>query len=267
VRWVEYKGRRVRWAEYQADWRKIADWILRAAEAGDPVGFDSEFEGEDLRTHSPVGNVRIQVWSLALLTNQVTARGHRRAVGFTLPEAALHDVHIRGVLEDPDVIKVAHNAPVDIHATGNSKVRARGVVNSLSAARFVLPGRVEGDGFGLKSMMPLVGRHPVGEFKELFTLRELLEIAHRKTRKVCTCGVQGCKKRKGHERILEEWVEYTAVPKEREVPLSEILDVGPRHPLWALLIVYAAEDAEAAVELYLRLMALGQRRTVNNPFL
>ncbi len=91
----------------------------------------------------------------------------------------------------------------------------------------------------------------------------LKETAKVRTRKVCSCGVPGCRKRKGHDRLVEEWTEYTGEIKTREVALS---DVGPGHHLWDRLRIYAAEDAEAAVELWEKLRLLGRRNTVHNPF-
>jgi hypothetical protein len=268
VKWVEALDasdqlRRVRWAPYPADWRKIVDWVKLAAERGDPVGFDTEFYGADLRTESPVGRVHVHVWSLALLGGTVTPRGNRRAMGFTLPEEALHHPHVRGMLEDPDITKVAHNSPVDAHSAGNSGVVLRGLINSLSLGRWMLPARKDGPGFGLKSMMELVGRTPFAEYKTLMAEEWLKETAHTRTRKVCSCGVPKCLKRKGHTKTIEEWVEYTGEIKSREVHLA---DVVPGHALWDRLRIYAAEDAEAAVELWEKLRLLGRRRTIHNPF-
>jgi hypothetical protein len=185
-------------------------------------------------------------------------------MGFTLPGDAFSDARVRGVLEDPDIIKVAHNSPVDIHTAGNHGVRCAGVVNTVSLARWVLPERTStGAGYGLKNLMPLVGRTPLGTYKDTMTMEEYYETSKEKSRKVCSCGVEGCRKRKGHVKTEERWTEFTGHRREVQVPLE---DVGPGHPLWDRLRVYAAEDAEAAVELYERLRLLGRARQRPNPF-
>jgi hypothetical protein len=281
MRWVEAAppreegfppkpARRVRWAPYPADWRRVAEWVLAAAEAGDPVGFDTEFAGVDIKHESVLaasGRPRagVHVWSLGLLTKTISPRGNRKAMGVVLPGEALHHPHIRGILTDPDIVKLAHNAPVDAHAVDvTAGYRPVSLVNTLSQARWVLPGLKERGGFGLKNMMPLVGREPFAEYKVL--MKEILrwEVGKVRVRKVCSCGVEKCLKRKGHTKSLEEWTEYSM--HEKVVPV-DLFDVVPGHPLWLPLLVYAGEDAEAAPEIWDFLRRRGRKLTVNNPFL
>lgn len=237
-----------RWFPEEGQWVALAK-LCRAAGT---VGWDSETEGHDPRKTSPHGRARVVVWSLALAGRSLHPRGYRRATGCTLPLAAMLHPALRGVLEDPGVVKVAHNAGYDEHSARNHGIRPRGVVNTLTLVRLVLPWR---DTFGLKALMPdCLGRAPMGKFKDLFSRpRHGVRTKTKKMREVtCSCGEAGCRKRKGHAKEVREWTDTWEEQCEMGTeltPLSEIA-ADPGHPMFPVLVQYAAEDAEAALELH-----------------
>lgn len=250
MRSVTHAGRSVLWADTEADYRLVHDSVQRAAARGESVGWDTEFTDCDPSEESAVGRARVHVFSLALLTPDWHPRGYRRAAGVTLPASALGSRWIRGFLLDPDVRKIAHNAPVDVHAAANAGVEVAGVVNSISLARWLLPGRRS---YGLKALAgDALGREPLGAFRDLFSRPG----SKRVKRRACACGEAGCRRRvlPFHSKLEE----VVVVPHGREpVPLGEI---APGHELFDLLAVYAAEDAEMAVELEHFLSRLQQVR-------
>lgn len=235
-----------RWLDQPEQWENLA----RACREAGRIGWDSETVGHDPADTSPVGRARVVVWSVAL-PGKMTPRGFRRAHGVTLPlEAMLHPA-MRGILEDEGVVKVAHNAVYDEHAARNAGVTPVGVVNTLTLARLALPHL---NAWGLKSLMALLGRRPLGAFKDLFSRpRVVVRTVRKKFREVtCSCNALGCRKRKGHEKTVREWEEVWEEPHESGtelIPLDEISS-NALHPMFDLLVRYAAEDAEAALELY-----------------
>ncbi len=237
---VTHNGRTGRWAENPSDWGEVR----REVYAAGACGFDTEYHGIDVRTQSPL-LAKVHVWSLAILTNELHPRGYRKAKGWTLPVSALH--HFESLLTG-DVKKIAHNAPVDIHSVyGTTGWAPENVWDSLSFARWMWPELKVRGGFGLKALMPeKLGRAPLGAFTDLFS-RPTYKTKTRKVKLPCTCGADGCRKRSaGHVR--GEALEEIQVDGPREqVPLEEIV---PGHPLFELLVVYAQEDAEAAIELF-----------------
>jgi hypothetical protein len=227
-------------------WTQLAK-LLRAAGT---FGLDTEFYGLDVRKQSCVGRARVHVWSVAVRTERRSPLGFARARGWVLPAAALEHPALRAVLEDPDVVKAVHNQPVDDHALANHGVRLRGAINTLGFARWVWPDLVTGGGFGLKNIMFVkLRREPVCEFEDVVTDTRTVTLtkSKKKKRTDCSCGVKGCRLRKGHEKFKVEYVEEYTIEKEEEFqyPLEEIV---PGHKRWALLEKYAAEDAVAAVE-------------------
>jgi hypothetical protein len=232
------------YAGTEADWDRVAARLFRAAEAGEPIGLDSEFFGLDVTKESCAGGrARIHVWSVAVFTGKLSPRGHRRAAGVTLPAAALEHPGLVTLLEDPGLVKAVHNLPVDHHALATSGVRLGGGVNTLSIARWVWPGRAaDGSGFGLKSLMrPILGRTPIGDFRDVLSLP------------ATTWEMENKKRVRGLWR--KEWPDGS-ITWMREHPLQEVHPEreGPgfvwrAHPLWDRLVPYAAEDAECALEL------------------
>lgn len=246
-------------------WDRVVDRARAAAARGEELGLDTEFHGQDPSKGSCVGTARVHVWSLAVFNGRVSPRGHRSAGGVTLPAEALNHPPVRDLLEDPAVTKVAHNLPVDHHALGNHGVQLAGAVNSLSVARWVWPGR---GGYGLKELMPaLLGRRPLGDFTQLIC-EPNVQFRTKVTRtRTCDCGTPGCRLRKGHQKteVVTETREFW-IPKNqptRPVPLEEIV---PGHWLWGVLVPYAAEDAEAALELWDAARLAGRGTPVELPW-
>lgn len=223
-----------------ADWPRVAARVARAG----ICGLDSEFYNVDLRRENCIGRSKIHVWSIAVRSGRMGARGFERATGVTLPVAALECPEIRAVLENPDVIKCIHNLPVDAHSFKNHGITIQGGINTLSLARWMRPDLPE---FGLKFLMPIIGRKPVGDFSELFRRPRVVTKFKTVVEKGCECMVDKCRKRStGHAK----WTRSVPVEVKLDrgfepVPLQEIV---PGHPLFKILDKYAAEDAEAALE-------------------
>jgi hypothetical protein len=235
------------------NWDWVAGRLREARENGEAVGLDTEFYGVDITKFSPAGGaVRVHVWSLAFLRKNVGPRGWRQAVGCTLPADALYHRPIVQELEDPRLLKAVHNLPVDYHSIKAHGVSLQGGLNTLSLARWVWPERKNsGEGFGLKDMMPLLGRKPLGDFSDLLSEPNVIESEKSRKVRACECGAKPCKRRgKGHVRRddVEVYKVYRtpANKPRRQVPLEVIV---PGHWLWPVLVPYAAEDAEAALDL------------------
>lgn len=236
-----------RYLDRPEQWEELAERIRRAK----ICGLDTEFYGLDVRKQSCVGRARVHVWSVAIRTTRLDPRGFHRARGWVLPVAALDHPALKAVLEDPAVRKCVHNQPVDDHALHNHGVDLRGCINTLDLARWCWPELVAGDGFGLKALMQSkLARDPVCEFRDVVsdvrTVTKTKQKLVEQTR--CSCGVEGCRKRKGHDKTKVEAVVVTFTTKEEtyEHPLESIV---PGHERWDLLVEYAAEDAIAALEL------------------
>lgn len=229
------------YASDAADWERVAA-RLRTKGA---FGLDTEFSGVDLRSESCVRRARVHVWSVAVATGRLHPRGYPITAGVVLPADALSCPAIVGVLNDPKITKYVHNLPVDSHTLANHGIDLQGAVNTLSMARWMLPGIAS---YGLKDLMPLFGRRPLGDFKELFRKPKRIPKVNKIREKGCSCGEEGCRKRKGpHEKWEKvrheiEWIEKGFEP----IPLTEIV---PGHDLWDTLLKYAGEDAMAALEL------------------
>lgn len=228
------------------------DALAERCRRGGVIGLDTEFHGLDVRKQSTVGRARVHVWSVALRSGVLHPRGYHKARGWVLPGEALRHPSIRSLLTDPSVRKEAHNLSVDHHALENEGVVLAGARCTLSLTRWKFPQFVSAPGrFGLKAVMDrLLGRRPVAEFLDVVADQRTEEV--RRTVMVaateCSCGVPGCRLRKGHDktkvRVPREHV------RERTVKFNHPLEsVVPGHPRWDLLVRYAADDAVAALEL------------------
>lgn len=232
------------------EWEALAG-ALRAAQI---IGLDSEFYGLDVRKESCVGRARIHVWSVAVRTRQRSALGFHRATGWVLPVAAVEHPGLKAVLEDRAVRKCVHNQPVDDHSFHNHGIELAGCINTLDLARWVWPWLVTSGGFGLKNLMSVkLRRPPIAEFKDVVNDVRQIEVKKLKLKErgACSCGIDGCRKRKPAEqhvksRVTEEIEEVRVKDEKYQHPLESIL---PGHPRWELLVRYAAEDAVAALEI------------------
>ncbi len=229
------------------DWDLLA---VRLREAG-AIGLDTEFYGVDLGKKSPVGRSKVHVWSVAVRTGLLDPRGYGLCAGWCLPRAALDHPGLRAVLEDSTISKAVHNQPVDHHALRNHGIELRGAINTLGLLRWHKPELINEPGrFQLKpNMSRLLGYEPVDTFKSIITYAR---IEYRSTwRKTvvttCSCGVEGCRQRKGHEKTKSEEMVETVHERvvDDEYPLESII---PGHPRWERLVAYAVVDAVAALQ-------------------
>ena len=117
------------WADKPEDWARLA----ALARAAGHVGWDSETTGHNVKKTSPAFRAKIDVWSLALKVGDSWR-------GVVLPLEALVASELRGVLEDPGIVKDAHNARHDLHSAENHGVIVRGVYDTLEGARLAFPG-------------------------------------------------------------------------------------------------------------------------------
>ena len=243
------------------DWDRVVDGLWGAHERADAVGLDTEFYGYhwagpnvgeryiyDPREISPIGRTRVHVWSVAVLLDQVTPRGFRKAVAAVLPESALDYPPLRKWLESP-AVKCCHNLPSDAHTLGNHGVDLGGGRDTLAVARWcwpersAIPKRLKP--YALKTLArELLGEEETVSFEELLTEPNLVAVT--KTVSRCVCTLDGCRKRKephGQYKVdVTEYVERGRVP----VPLWTLSQASP---LWERYVDYAASDAVWAVQL------------------
>lgn len=217
------------------------------------LGFDTEFFGVDLGKESVLARGQVHFASLAWLTGG--EKLHPR--GFTVPRAAVVSSKVvrecadfRRLFQDRRLTFFAHNAPVDVHVFYNEGIVIENVKNTLTMARWCWPGRARaqwgGGGFGLDALSKdYLGEGKLEVFKELF--KEVVEshVTREIRTKVCSCGVDGCRKRTlpAHSKILRVESHQQVKLEERAVPLQ---DVVPGHPLFERAKWYAAQDAVLA---------------------
>lgn len=224
------EGRVHKYLDKEEEWRKLVDYINSSGTT--ELGLDSEFYGVDLPGgESCVGRSQVHVWSVALFDGGYSPRGYRTARGYTLPVEALG--HFRGILSSQNLLKYAHNSNVDVHSIHNtSGIDCVGIVNTLSLVRWVVPGRLK---YGLDVIcQELLGFGKLSTFEEICSVPSFVDVV----RKRCSCGVEGCRKRKGHTKS-EEVVSVESDTKRTPIPLESIV---PGHKKFLDLIDYAAQD-------------------------
>lgn len=234
----------------EAEWDELVE-VVRAARV---AGLDTEFYGVDPSEQSCVGRARVHVWSVAVRTKRLSPLGFHYCRGWCLPARALDHPPIRQLLEGRGgaVRWEVHNQSVDQHALLNHGIQLRGARNTLGLVRWSHPGLINLPGrFKLKALMnTLLHRNPVATFKQVVGYTRVETVAKTKmaTVKRCVCGEEGCRKRKGHEKIEteEEVTTYRERTVKDEYPLETIV---PGHPRWELLVKYAIEDAVAALQI------------------
>ena len=238
------------------DQPKQWDELVGVLRAAGEFGLDTEFSGVELGSESPVGRARVHVWSVAVRSKRMGALGYRPGVGFCLPAAALLHPGLRALLGDPTVEKDVHNQSVDQHALAEHGITLRGAINTLGYVRWRMPWLINQPGrFKLKALMwSLLGRQPVATFAEVMADTRVELRSKWKTRKHtvthCSCGVEGCRKRKGHAKRAESWEEQEEVVSEHTVKFEwDLPQIVPGHPRWELLVRYAIDDAVAAIEI------------------
>lgn len=237
----------------RTQWDRVHAALLRQADRGRAAGLDSEFYGLDIRKQSCAGGQsKLHLWSVAInrFPLQLHPRGYYAADAAVFTADAIEHRGLREWLKS-DAPKCVHNLSVDDHTFYNSGITLGGAINTLARARWCFPERARGAGFALDDLgVDMLGAGKTEDFKTLFS-EEYIEVTE-KTRKVkgCSCGVEKCRKRKGHEKIIKEEIERKERVKSRPVPLESVV---PGHVLWERAVAYAARDALLALWLNDRL--------------
>lgn len=231
------------WLDTEKEW----DELVRILEKKRIFGLDSEFVGVDFKAgDSCVNKAEIHVWSVGVLTDQLHPRGYRVAKGAVLSRRALQYDPIRKLLEDPAILKPAHNSNVDVHAFYNAGVDVQGIINTLGLARWMFPGRKT---FNLDDLgTDYLGVGKTESFDDLFRRPNMITVIKEKIVKVCDCGVEGCRKRKGHNKT--EITVQEEVDKQQGWYYEDQRIVVPGHPLWERYEAYARRDATLAMSFY-----------------
>ena len=199
------------------------------------IGIDSEFDGVDFSDgDNCVNRSKLDVWSIALFDGGLHPRGYSTARGVVLSSSVLPV--FREVLSNVNIKKYAHNSTVDVHTFNNHGVDVLGVVDTLSLARWTFPERIL---YGLDVLSrEFLDQSKFTSFKELCgePIFEERPIEY----KTCSCGVERCRKRKGHTKNVEIVMEMVDTGKISTVPISSIT---PEHTRWRMKLDYAAQDA------------------------
>jgi CDGSH-type Zn-finger protein len=231
-----------------AQWDALTEAALRKG----VMGLDTETYGHNVRESSPAFRAKIDVWSVALQSDELAPIGYHRARGAVLPASALDHPGLRRVLTGGEVLLVLHNAGHDQHSMANHGVELAPVYDTLEATRLLWPR------LGLYTLKMLrqtiLGKAARESFKELTApeKREVKEQVERhKGVHVCSCGVVKCKKKKPDGAHIKTeatvtWLEEVTKLRTFNVPIESI---GPGHPRFLRKIEYAADDAVDAVEL------------------
>lgn len=231
----------MQYADSPAAWDRVVEVCRRAGK----VGFDTETYGHNIEDTSAPHRARVHVWSLAVRTGAIHPRGFRKAKGVMLSAAALEYRPIIRLLEDEEVIKLAHNLPHDQHSVRNHGIRLRGGIDTLPKCRLVLTDEVS---HSLKPLMERKLGRKVITFKEVVAVpNEVVKVKVTK-HKACVCGTEGCRRRgPAHPRV--KWRKFTperVIKGLRNLPLESIV---PGHFRFPLLTVYAIQDAEGVLEI------------------
>lgn len=228
------------YADSPAAWDKVARVCRKAGR----VGFDTETFGHDIEDTSAPHRARVHVWSLAVRIDKMHPRGFRRTKGVMLPAAALEYPALVDLLEDPSVIKLAHNLPHDQHSVRNHGIRLGGGIDTLPRARLVLTDEVS---HSLKPLMERKLGRTVITFKDVVGEMYDRAVAVKQREKGCVCGATPCRRR-GPQHVRVKWTRFRVkyVPTYREIPLQEIV---PGHYRFPLLTKYSIQDAEGVLEL------------------
>lgn len=222
------------------------------------IGLDSEFDGVDFDNgDNCVLRSVLDVWSIALFDGGLHPRGYSTSKGVVLSRSVLPV--FADILGDVNVKKYAHNSSVDVHTFNNDGVDVLGVVDTLQLARFTFPERFK---YGLDDL----GKEflDIGKFisfKELCTEPVIEErIVEVKT---CSCGIEGCRKRKGHTKTVEEILEPYETKKRVRIDIGTI---KPGDYRWNTKLEYAAQDAVIALCLGDYCNRKLKKITYDNPF-
>lgn len=214
-------------------------------------GFDTEFDNVDISTQSTVARSRMDVFSIAIPDGPLVPGGWNLCSTFVLDAGLAHYPPLRELLEDPKYVKCVHNQPVDAHTLRNAGVSLRGGINTLSLARWLYPERsnlIRGN-FDLHSLsLWRLGRGKTDDFDEMFGYDHFEPHESWQARQWClACDATGCRKKLGHPKESRQVSVISERKSRRTLPLSA---VRPGHPMWERYLVYAAADADLALNLY-----------------
>lgn len=211
------------------------------------MGLDSETFGHDVRKASPAYRAKVHVWSIAFQTGEKDTRGYHRARGAVLPAAALEHQGVRAVLEDPTILKIAHNVHHDQHSLENHGIKLVGIRDTLALVRLAYPDRAleVTKGFRLKPLArDLLGKPKRDEYDDI--VKDVVLESRWVDKATCVCGDEKCRKRvepyHAKVRELEEKVTSKNV-------VYALEDIVPGHKQWERLMEYAGADAVDALEL------------------
>ena len=212
-------------------WSRVAqravqsDWSAIDTEYWEVDGSGHWAPEYDVRRYSPLGRTRVFLWSVAIPTGAVTARG-TGVSGVVLPAEALGFPAIRSWLCSTRP-KYAHNAAAEHHALLNHGIQVGGLQNTLSLARWYLPGRTA---YSLDSLgEEILGEGKTEDFRSLFHEEGTRMESKWKSRDIryCVCGSNKCRKRTLPDHAKNEFVEEYEVVNER--PFNEM-----RTPDWVM---------------------------------
>lgn len=219
-------------------------WVAceRTLRAAGVFGLDTETYGHDVKTSSPAYRAKIDVWSVAVRTPELSPVGYHVAAGAVLPVDALP--YFKELLEDELVWKVLHNARHDRHSLANHGVQLRGVRDTLERARLLFPGLE--DGFALKPLRVSVLRKSSRDTFKDVTAPLVRQVWTTHPVKTCACGTAGCKKRSlpDHAKLTSDVQTVKEVTE--PCPIESVI---PGHPRWAMKCDYAGDDAVDGLEL------------------
>lgn len=233
------------WADTPDKWDRVLRVLDSHARHGVP-GLDCEFDGCDITAESPVAKSRLVCWSVAVMTERISPLGHREADGVALTREAAFYPPMRAWLES-DAPKATHNAGAEVHTFGNEGIWLGGVINTLTLARWMEPGRLL---YGADALgEDFLGRGKTADFKDFVEPVVVDKIRTHKVKR-CECGAVPCRKQSknpGHTRVevVEETFESTV--EMRPVPIRHIV---PGHPLFAKWEEYMIRDAVIAAEVH-----------------
>lgn len=231
----------------EEEWDALITEVRRAGRAG----LDTEFYGVNPKEKSCYGRSRIHVFSVAVPAERLSPRGFHYCRGWCLPARALDYPPLRALLEGEGVQWELHNKSVDEHSFANHGIRLGRSRCTLDLIRWYFPGLINLPGrFKAKTLMvSLLGRQPIATFKQVVAYTRTVVVTKTKTEivKVCSCGEDGCRKRKGHEK-REEKREVTTSKEKTVKDVYPLESIVPGHERWPLLVKYAIDDAVAAFQ-------------------
>lgn len=260
LRTLEDIPAKAKWIDTEAEAAKVIEYVKQF----DHAGYDSEFEGVDLKTQSCVGRSRLDVFSIAVPAGRLQPLGYSEPSSWIFEGGLIQCLGVKSYLEDGRFRKVIHNRPVDEHTARNAGVRIRGGLCTLNMARWVYPERANlpRGNFDLDSLCRWrVGFGKTEDFDGLLGYDDYVPYTVEVPKKFCVaCQSGDCRKKKPPHDIREErLVEVTRAKRVRKI--RELSSIRPdRNPeLFARYLAYAAADAELASIIYQMMLRDGQK--------